>query len=314
MRINNLELNTDIYQILDKLFLELKSKGSPLFSKGYKESGDYLMVQCPYHKFGLEHNPSAQFRKSDGLFYCFNCKEPHSLPDVIYKCLGVNGRSWLLENFDGSDIDRRKINLGIKKPEKPKIEYVDKEILKKYRYFHPYMFERKLTEEVIRKFDVGYDKENDRITFPNKDENGNILFIATRNIKNKFFHYPKDVDKPLYGLYELQREVKNGVEINEIYVCESMIDILTIWSWGKYGVAMNGTGSSKQFEQLSKCNYRSLILATDNDEAGRKSREKIRKNVKGKLIREIDYSSYGNCKDINDMSKEQFLNAKIKFM
>ena len=58
--------------------------------------------------------------------------------------------------------------------------------------------------------------------------------------------------------------------------------------------------------------YPNVII--DNDEAGRKSREKIRKNVKGKLIREIDYSSYGNCKDINDMSKEQFLNAKIKFM
>ena len=41
-------------------------------------------------------------------------------------------------------------------------------------------------------------------------------------------------------------------------------------------------------------------------------KRKIQKSSKkNKFIKEIDYKSYGNCKDINDMEKEQFLNANI---
>ena len=311
MQVGNLYLNTDIYHILDELFIEVKLKKSELFSKGYKETGDYLLVQCPYHKFGLERTPSAQFRKSDGLFYCHACKEVHSLDSVINHCLKVNGKQWLLDHFDGSSDNSRQLVFNIAKPKKELPKYVDKSILDKFRYTHPYMFERKLDLETIRKFDVGYDAENDCITFPNKDINGNILFIATRSVKNKFFHYPAGVEKPVYGLYEIYREIKHGKEINEIYVCESILDALVIWRYGKYAIALNGTGSHYQYEQLKKSSIRIFILATDNDEAGKNARKKFRANIKNKFIKEIDYSSYGNCKDINDMSEEQFKNAKI---
>ena len=110
MRIENLEINTDIYKILDKLFKDLNKTDKNLFTKGFKESGDYLMVQCPYHKYGQENHPSAEFRKSDGFFYCFNCKTSKSLPKVIYDLLGVNGKSWLLNNFDGSSTEDRYID------------------------------------------------------------------------------------------------------------------------------------------------------------------------------------------------------------
>ena len=312
MRIGDLNLNTTVQQIIDKLILDCRHNGFSYFSKGYKSVNGYLVVQCPYHKFGREKHPSAQFRESDGLFYCFGCKETHSLADVVSHCLQVNGRSWLLENFDGSTIEERNVKFNINSREQQKVKYVDKEILKAYRFTHPYMFERKLNLDTIRKFDIGYDKEHDCITFPNKDEFGNILFIATRNVNNKYFHYPEGVDKPVYGLYEIYRERRKGVEINEVYVCESMLDSLAIWSYGKYAIALNGTGSSHQYELIKKSDLRYLILATDNDDAGKKAREKFRKNVTNKIIKEVDYEGYGDCKDINDMTEEQFLSLKIK--
>lgn len=328
MRIDNLELNTDMKSIMDKLIIDLRKSGSNLFSKGYKDTQGYLSVQCPYHKLGMEHRPSAQFRKSDGLFYCFNCKEAHSLISVISYCLKTNGRSWLLENFDGSSIENRKVEFNL--PLKTRVDkptYIDKSILAEYRFTHPYMYERKLTLDVIRKFDIGYDKDfilttkingkiverdiGECITFPVKDEHGNILFIARRAIHNKFFHYPDGVDKPIYGLYEIYREMKKGVNIDKVYVCESMLDCLAAWSWGKYAIALNGTGSNKQYEMIKKSDLRYLILATDNDKAGKRARELFKKNINNKIIKEISYESYGSCKDINDMTKEQFLNAKI---
>ena len=306
MQIGNLYLNVDIYHVLDELFFELKTQKSELFSKGYRETGEYLLVQCPYHKFGLERKPSAQFRKSDGLFYCHACKEVHSLDSVIQHCLKVNGRQWLLDHFDGDVIAERTPTFNIGKPstKPPTTKYVDRAILDKFRFTHPYMFKRKLNLETIRKFDVGYDAENDCITFPNKDINGNILFIATRSVKTKFFHYPTGVEKPVYGLYEIYREIRHGTEINEVYICESMINCLTLWSWGKYAVALNGTGSKSQMEILKQSTIRKFILAFDPDDAGRHGTEKTLKALSSSKMLSVLQLPEG--KDVNDLTFEEF--------
>lgn len=326
MRIGKLEISSDAKTILDKFIFEVRSSGLQYFSKGYKDTRDYYMVQCPYHKMGRENHPSAQFRKSDCLFYCHGCKITRSLPDVISYCLEINGKAWLLENFDGSSIESREVDIDSSEfTEKP--TYIDKSELAQYRFTHPYMYERKLNLETIRKFDIGYDKNfilktekngeiyqriiGECITFPVKDEIGRILFIARRAINTKFFNYPIGVDKPVYGLYEIYREMKHGTKIDEVYVCESMLDALSIWSWGKYAIALNGTGSKYQYDIIKKTTIRNFILATDNDEAGKRSREKFKQYVTNKLIDEINYKSYEKCKDINEMSKEQFLNAEI---
>lgn len=332
MKVLNYDVSTDIYDIIDKLREDLRLSGSNLLEIDPKESGDYLLVQCPFHKDGQERHPSAQIRKEDGLFYCHNCKEVHSLPDLISYCLKTNGKQWLMDNFDVTNPNNRRPKLlkGLKKDEEVKTNlYIPREELKKYRFVHPYMYERKLTLDIIRKFDIGYDSDftlitkdkngniikeshiGECITFPNKDQFGNILFIARRAINMKFFNYPRDVDKPVYGLYEIYREIKHGVNINKVYVCESMLDALAIWSWGKYAIALNGTGSAYQYDILNKCDIRMFILATDNDKAGKLARERFKEHIKNKFIREIDYTSYKDCKDINEFTEEQFLNAKI---
>lgn len=334
MRVGSLNINADIYKILSKLRNQLRSTNSIYLRKDPKESGQYLIVQCPYHKNGQERHPSAQLRKRDGLFYCFNCKKSVKLDRFIYDVSGINGREWLHENFESDVVDERdisdileKFNSIKAKPEEK--HYIDKSELAQYRFTHPYMFERKLDIETIRKFDIGYDEDyilditddagkiidqkhiGECITFPNKDENGNILFIARRAINTKFFHYPKNVDKPVYGLYEIYREIRNGKEINEIYVCESMLDALFIWRCGKYAIALNGTGSMYQYKILRNTDFKLFILATDNDTAGKQARQRFRENITNKFIKEIDYDSYEGKKDINDFTEDQFLNANI---
>lgn len=324
MRIGNLNINSDMKTILDRFIADIKRNGYPYFSRGYKDSGDYFMVQCPYHKLGQEKHPSAQFRKSDGLFYCHGCKEAHSFQSVIYHCLDVSGKSWLLNNFDGSESENREIQFDWPVEKEEKHVYVDKSVLAEYRYTHPYMYKRKLNLETIRKFDIGYDADytmtkvvdgkkisrhiGECITFPNKDVDGNILFIARRAIHTKFFHYPEDVDKPVYGLYEIYREMRHDVKIEEVYVCESMINCLTLWSWGKYAVALNGTGSSKQLEQLKKTPFRHFILALDPDDAGRSGTKKLINALTNKFISVVDIPE---GKDVNDLTKEEFESLNV---
>ncbi len=88
-----------------------------------------------------------------------------------------------------------------------------------------------------------------------------------------------------------------------------MFDCLSVWEYGKYAVAMNGLGSRAQIEQLESLPIRTVIIATDNDERGQKARERLEKLIKNKFIKVLKYNTYK--KDINSMTKEEFLNLEV---
>jgi len=255
------------------------------------------------------------------------------LPEVITHCfghyddvLGKFGWIWLLKNFATVSVEERKpISLDLtRKTEAAKVKYISEDELNKYRYYHPYWKKRKITDErIIELFDLGYDKGTDCITMPVRDIDGNCLFVARRSVKTKWFNYPKGVEKPLYGLYELHHEMLSEAnpawslyqfhkgDASEIIVCESMIDALTAWQYGKYAVALNGLGTEYQYQQLRNLPCRKLILATDNDSAGKKARKTIREHVRNKIITE--YILPDGKKDINELTKEEFDNLEEIF-
>ena len=181
---------------------------------------------------------------------------------------------------------------------------ITEEELDKYRYIHPYMYSRGLTDEIIERFDIGYDKARNEITFPVADLCGTVRFIASRSVKNKFFRLPKGEDKPIYQGYRFTSGVYRTA-----YITESFLNCLTCWKYDKPAIAMIGTGNQKQYEILNKLPVREYILAFDPDEAGRKATERFRKNVHGKIIKELVYP---DNRDINDL-QEEFLNCKVVF-
>lgn len=181
---------------------------------------------------------------------------------------------------------------------------ITEEELDKYRYIHPYMYERGLTDEIIERFDIGYDRERKEITFPVKDIEGKCVFIARRSVERKFFRLPQGLNKPLYQGYRFCSGTYRTA-----YITESFLNCLTCWKYDKPSIAMIGTGNKKQYEILNKLPVREYILAFDPDEAGRKATERFRKNVHGKIIKELVYP---DNRDINDL-QEEFLNCKIIF-
>ena len=334
MKINDTIINADCDVVLSELQSQLAINNIQLLQK-MKDSGNDIMIQCPYHGNGQERKPSAGIRKSDGQFHCFACGETHSLPEVISYCFGKDdmfgqwGMKWLLKNFsavsieerDDIEIDMERNNITNKNnllPNKKDIlatdnsdksKWVSEEELDSYRYYHWYWKERGIVDNsIIELFDLGYDKKTDCITFPVRDIKGNCLFVARRSVKTKWFNYPKDVEKPLYGLYELKlRKWSYVIDSRkehiptDLYITESMIDCILLWQAGHYAVALNGTGSDLQYKQLKDLPYRHLVLATDNDKAGMQAKEKIRKNVPNKLMSEIMFPS--NIKDVGDLGK-----------
>ena len=330
-------IQSDTQSILDMLKFDLAQHGVDRFHI-FRNNGENIQTNCPFHKNGQERKPSFGVNGEIDKCHCFSCGWSGTIEEMIselygYQDEGKFGKRWLIKRFNtveietrpnimegfngrnnitirnNNDIHRFKQHIQGNKSTEQYSEEITEEELDKYRYIHPYMYERKMDDRVIEIFDVGYDKETECITFPIRDKNGNCLFIARRSVNTKFFSYPQGVEKPLYGLYELYQLDEFP---KEIYICESMIDAITIWTHcDKYAVALNGLGNDLQFSQLNNMPNRTFILATDNDSAGIKARIRLKKYITNKIIKEIILPS--NRKDINECTYNEFENIKITF-
>lgn len=274
-------------------------------------------VTCPIHKGGREEKPSCFITLADkgnvvaGTAHCFACGYSTDIVGFISACLGIsraNAKTWLLGfcNYSLTESSRfvPTLDVGVKTVSNnyDTLPIITQEELNRYEYIHPYMFERKLTAEVIQQFDVGYDPIMDALTFP-VYVNGKCLFVAKRSVHKKMFYMPKIEPKPIYGLDYLTG--------NEVIVCESVINALTCWAYGKQAVALFGLGSDYQIEVLKSIPQRKVVIGLDGDEYGRGASYKIMKALKDiKMVSRLDVP-YG--KDINDLSYYEFKNLKEIF-
>lgn len=334
--LGNIPVLTTVSQIMVTLQRELKLNGSHLLKDVVLPRGEGQDVQftCPYHKNGLENKPSCGITTREqkrgevvipvGTFNCFSCKSHGHITELISHCFGkqdggVFGKAWILEHFNNYEIENRSnfFQKITRQKEKNELQYVTENELQNYRFTHPYMYKRGLTDEIIDLFDIGYDssfilKDNlspiKCITFPVRDEFGNVVFIARRSIKGKIYHYPKEVDKPIYGLYESKQLFPKS---KELYICESMFNCLTLVRLGKPSVALLGTGTHTQLDKLRDLDYRKYIICTDSDEAGERGRKKLYDKLsKYKLIEHLrtpagtDINDFSYCKTYDELLNE----------
>lgn len=304
--INSKAFLTPIQQVLDDL---QKSVSNGLLRDVGRENNNNIPITCIVHKGGRESRPSCNVYCSRtnpnveyGKVHCFTCGYTASLPKFVGDCFGKSeefGKSWLCDNYGLSQYESADylmpIELGADTPNKT----IDESVLAKYHYYHPYMWERGLSKEVVDKFSVGYDDENKAITFPVWDDKGKLVMVTSRSVLDKRFHIDKDADKPVYLLNHI---IKNNIQT--VYVTESQINALTLWSWGYPAIALFGTGSAKQYDILNRCGVRQYILCFDGDTAGDKGRERFMGNIRNDVL--VSYKSIPRGKDVNDLSKEVF--------
>ena len=308
-----------------------------------RRSGDYMMIKCPFHANGQEKNPSCGVLLHDvvrngktyhsGTTHCFMCGTVKSLPDMVSyilkerKISSKSGLDWLKENipgFDGASSDD--IEYLIPREQLYNVQnkfafdyikslanqqttptYVSEQELASYRLTVPYMYQRGLTDELIERYDIGYDanfippgrkKPVPCVTFPVKDIKGNTLFLCRRSIQGKMFHYPHGVEKSIFGLYELPDNPK------EVIICESCFNALTATKYGYNAVALLGTGTSYEIQQLRMSGIPRFVICLDGDEAGRKASAKLKKALSDIAI--IRIISMPDGKDVNDCTKAEF--------
>ena len=303
----------DVMHILDR---DLQKNGIVLFEKGFRKSGENIQFCCIHKHAGgkRESRPSCGIRtvtregRKAGMVHCFACGYTADFPTFVSDCFGhedfgIFGRRWIREHLLVEDTgERAPLNLKLDRGGAMEQKFIPDSELQKYWKYHNYMFDRGISYEVLDEFDVGYDEEADAITFPVKDEFGRCLFIARRSVKNKFFHYPEDVQKPLYGLPQVYKH-----KPRELWVTESAFNCLTVWTYGECAVSFFGLGTVYQYEQLKKLGVRKIILGFDGDDAGDRASKRLidwlKKNAPHIFI---ERAIIPRGKDINDLSEEQF--------
>lgn len=300
----------------------------------------WQQIHCPFHNNGQEKRPSCGVSLEEevvngkvhpiGFFNCFACGSKYSFGKGIKEILSLKGTTLEAHpdleqyiqdanyNVQSDSLVPNEImqqiynsfaveNLKLRLRAKP--TFVSEEELQKYRFTVPYMYQRKLTDQVIAKYDIGFDgqfippgrkKAMPSVTFPVHDSQGRTLFICRRSIEGKFFHIPEGVEKSVFGLYELPQNCK------EVIICESVFNALTAVVYGHPAVALFGTGTQHEIEQLKRLGVPSFVLCLDNDEAGRRGTEKLKKAL-SKTAMVWTMSMPDDGRDLNDLSYDEFV-------
>ena len=308
--INNKIILDPIINIIKQIKIESNNK---YFSQ-IQDKGDYLRVTCPYHKDGQESHPSCSiYTRVDnndicaGTLHCFTCGERKQLYQVVSHCLNLNdddlGKEWLEQRF-GQVLSQKTLELPELTLQTEQMNYLNSSILDTYEYDNPealnYLInQRHLDINILHQFSIGYNAQTKSVTFPTWNSSGNLVGIFERNITKKLFTIPTKINKPIYLLnYVISHNITN------VYVVESQINALTLWGWNKPAIALFGTGTDYQYNELKKSGIRHFILCFDGDNAGIKGRDRFIQAMPSSIL--IDYINIPSGKDVNDLTFEEF--------
>lgn len=305
--------NKIIYASIENILKDLKNELTNDKLQTIQIRGSNIRVSCPEHKDGLEKHPSCGIYDGEdskiekGTFHCFTCGTSGPLYHFIALCFNKDdnfGKKWLIDKY-GIDDNIQTIDLPFINLKELKVKnYLDENILNNFQSWHPYMAKRKLTQKVCEQFEIKYDPNTKCIIFPVRDETGNLWMLTKRSTIEKKFFIENNKEKPIYLYYYIKQN-----NIDEITICESQINALTLWGWNIPAVALFGTGTKEQYKIINKSNLKHIYLALDGDYAGKHGTVKLINNIKKDIL--IDVINIPLGKDVNDLTEEEFNNLTI---
>lgn len=312
-----------VEQVVKDLKLEIYGTG---LLKDINNTGADVMCTCPFHGNGREHNPSCGVSLKEkvvrekhyeaGTVHCFTCGYTADLPQFVADLLGMrnalDGFKWLVARYNYSTAEREPLELDMYRGTESKASSMDEDEVERYHRellqseeAKQYLHKRKLPSWIFELYKLGFDPEDNTVLFPVRGLDGKIAFYKGRSIAGKHFYNAKDVDKSskVFGLYELLQS-RTSPEA-EIWITESEIDALSCVAYGSPAVALMGSHISEdQCKELERSPFRRFVLATDNDEAGRKGASQIKRLLIPKGFRFTNLRWGTDLKDVNDLVKE----------
>lgn len=267
---------------------------------------------CPFCDSGNKQNNSAAFHVIGTRYKCFACDAGGDIFDLVAHMENLPS-DW--RKHYNRTLKIMRPYLGGNKPKKSREEYIPKFTIPVdcTEYLHKchsnvaqtdYFSNRGLSREIIDRFNLGYDPEKNLVTIPyNPDCKGyvdRVLWDSNSKYykhENEIFNiealYSEGIDKFLSGNDEY------------VFITEGQIDAMSFIEMGLDAIGLGGVNEiSKLVEQLKeKPSNKILVLALDNDKAGRRATGKfIEEHAEKELVQKYIVISdlYGKYKDANE--------------
>ena len=177
-----------------------------------------------------------------------------------------------------------------------------------------YLTKRKVTQEAIDCFEVGYLEKpftffNRKIIFPIKDLTGELVALQGRAITKsarKYYHTSFEKNKHLYGFYENFTKIQNQ---NRVVLVEGAFDVIACWQSDIPAVALLGTSFSLRQAMLLSVLTDNIFVWSDNDEAGIKSYQSVlgKTTSLGCNVQQIKHPVYNDASELQEVLGEKSL-------
>jgi DNA primase len=164
---------------------------------------------------------------------------------------------------------------------------------------------RRITEESVNKFKLGFSEKQDMVTIPVHSPDGMPVGFVGRSIEGKEFKNTPGLPKSKL-LFNLHR-VKTA---DRVYVVESSFDAIRLDQVGMPAVATLGANVSNIQIDLLKKYFNNIYVIADNDEAGGNMKDKIIEKL-GSRVNVVQLEK--QYKDIGDMLDEDIKNIDMSF-
>lgn len=296
------------------------------FTRDYAEKhltpSKYDQYVCPYCSSGLGGHATGAMTLFDNGFFCFSCRKSGDIFDLIGHFEGIEGyRNQLRrvkelygpvdpEKFPNEDDENESVD------EKEAPADFSKYLEEMHEYIHQtdYWKKRGLSEAIVNRFHIGFDA---CWVHPNRQEDETItpsprLIIPTsptsylaRDTRPNI----KDGTKMRVGRTEIFNEAILYSSQKPIVLTEGELDAMSVMEVGGEAVALGSTSVAKQFIEkiIKRQPVQPLILAFDDDAAGRKCTEVIKK---GLLEADVLFTVFPGFSGYHDMNELLCANRK----
>ena len=306
--IEEVRMKNDIVDVISS-YVKLQKKGSSYFGL------------CPFHN---EKSPSFSVSPSKQMYYCFGCGAGGNVLTFImeYENYSFPEALKYLADRVGVELPQQEMNEEMKRQQDLRSRILElNKMAAKYYYYQlrtengthamEYLKGRKLSDETIHKFGLGYsnkygndlykylkskgisdellaqsglmnvdekrgmyDKFWNRVIFPIMDVNGRVIGFGGRVMGDG---KPKYLNSPETRVFDKSRNLY-GLHIARtsrkkyMLVCEGYMDVISMHQAGfTNAVASLGTALTSQHASLLKRYTDEVILTYDSDEAGVKA-------------------------------------------
>ena len=288
----------------------------PYIDRLYRSSirGNKLLACSPFRQ---ESRPSFAVNLDDGLWIDSGASDEAMRKGNFISLLAFfrnesynDTTKHLFEKYAHilDDVNDIKLTLSLEL-ETPTVSVLSKE---KYEnvvgIYSEYLANRGITKEVQDYFETGVGTNGDCVAIAWHDKNGRIINIKYRSTQGKEFWFSsggQPIKNHVYGLFAIKELKKKTV-----WIVESEIDCLYLWSCGIPAIALGGASiSDAQCKLIRSCSIEELVIATDNDVVGDRIANVLADEFVGSyVVHRLIFPT--DKKDVNELSKHDIIRCK----